>query len=691
MNARMDLARRARDAASEAVLAGGLVGAGEGLQIVWSAGAGSWPVVAAVAALGAIVLALVVRIALGVVGRVPSIARWAAAARGGSVRAIWRGVLAFAVSVTFGGLLFVGAVRIYEARRDHGDVRFAWILAIVCVLLGFVGGVIAFVVDRRVVRRFVGQKLARRELGIAIVAALVSIVAAPVFVVHRALPALTLTAIVILAAIAAAVVGAKTLRVGRHRVARIAALVVVVGAMAGAYAMNDSAPSRGAIVSHGTTSLEIARRIWAFADRDGDRYAGPGVGGADCDDDDPKRSPGALEIPGNGVDENCTGADAGDQGSRRSPRPVSADRKPAKQPNVVLISIDALRADHLGSYGYGRKTSPALDALAASGVRFVWTFTSCPSTRCAIPSMLTGRYASTLRGRAERDDVPTLASAFRSAGYDTAAITCCQRFALANKEMTGFDHVDASADVVRMSRQGQSNADIVVDNALAWLKDRDPAKPYLLWLHLYEPHFPYHAPSGPDFGDRDVDRYDTEIAYADAQLARLLPTLDPATTIVAVTADHGDEFAEHGIRFHARSLYNQVVRIPLIIRAPGATPAAPTTPVSLADVMPTLLELAGVDGPAGMNGLSLAPALHGAAPPARPMFIELIPDKQIKRDMAGVVSPPWKIIWDREANAWSLFDLTDPNDTHDRATDPQLPTLQKLLLETLDRETSRLP
>jgi arylsulfatase A-like enzyme len=395
-------------------------------------------------------------------------------------------------------------------------------------------------------------------------------------------------------------------------------------------------------------------------------------------------------LPGNSVDENCTSADAVDQGGRGAARTVA--NKPAQRPNIVLISVDALRADHLGAYGYSRKTSPVLDGLAASGVRFDWMFTSCPSTRCAIPSMLTGRYASTLRARAEREDVPTLAETFRAAGYDTAAITCCQRFALANREMTGFTWVDASADSVRMSRAGQSNADVVIDNALEWLKGRDATKPYLLWIHLYEPHFPYNAPSGPDFGDRDVDRYDTEIAYADAQLGRLLPTLDPATTAIVVTADHGDEFREHGIRFHARSLYNQVVRIPLIIRAPGAKASVVQTPVSLVDVMPTLLELAGIDGPVGMNGVSLAPALRGESTPARPILVELIPDKQIKRDMAAVVSAPWKIIWDREANAWSLFNLDDPRDARERADDePSLPSLQKLLRETLDRETSRLP
>src|SRR6185436_10610787 len=124
---------------------------------------------------------------------------------------------------------------------------------------------------------------------------------------------------------------------------------------------------------------------------------------------------------------------------------------------------------------------------------------------------------------------------------------------------------DATADTVRMRRAGQSNADAVIDRALAWLKSHDPARPYFAWLHLYEPHFPYAAPSGPGFGRSDIDRYDAEIAFADAQLARLLAAVDPGA-IVIVTSDHGEEMNEHGIRFHARSLYDQVIRVPLVIR-----------------------------------------------------------------------------------------------------------------------------
>src|SRR5262249_48338483 len=149
------------------------------------------------------------------------------------------------------------------------------------------------------------------------------------------------------------------------------------------------------------------------------------------------------------------------------------------------------------------------------------------------------------------------------------------------RDVEGFATIDISPDIARVRRAGQSNADAVADAALRWLARREPgARPFLLWLHFYDPHHPYRAPEDPTrFGASDPDRYDAEIAYADAQIGRVLAALDPRTTIVALAADHGEEFGEHGTRFHSRSLFNQAVRIPLLVRYPGAAARVVEPPV----------------------------------------------------------------------------------------------------------------
>jgi hypothetical protein len=660
----------------EAVIAGAVVGLGEAVYVVASADVGSRALVGSAAALGAITAAIVVRILLAL-ANIPATRRWAMAVREGQLSAILRALIVVGALFVFGVIAFEVGSHVHVAYRfiDAGPVGL-----LLAGVLGGAGIVIvgaAIAADRVAART--SRVVGRRARIISAIATCIALVVLPALVVHLAVPALSLPPVVVIASVVAAVLGARVLGIGAYFVSQAVAVALVVVAFVGVYLLATSPDSRGAIVSHGTLSLSVARTVWSIADRDHDGYASATVGGADCDDTDPKRNPAALDVPGNGIDENCTGGDAVPSPERLQAHPATG--APA---SIVLISIDALRADHLGSYGYPRKTSPNLDAFAATATRFDAAYTSCPSTRCAIPSLLTGRYYSTLK---PSRDVPTLAKSLRDAGWQTAAITCCARFGLATNELAGFTLVDGTADSIRMSRAGQSNADVVIDTALEWLQGRDTQKPYLLWIHLYEPHFPYSAPSGPDFGDRDIDRYDTEIAYADAQLARLFARLDPSV-IVAVTADHGDEFGEHGIRFHARSLYNQVVRVPLLVRAPGGKGRVVDTPVSLADVMPTLLDLAGVTSPAGLNGLSLAPVIRGEPAKPRPILIELLPDAQIKRDMAAVISAPWKAVWDREANAWSLYNLGDRDDRANRAGDPALPSLQKLLLETLDRETS---
>lgn len=694
----------------EAILAAALVGALEGLRVLAEAGVdagagaavAAWAVVAGVACAGAIAPAALLTGALAALARVPPLAAWTRGlAAGGPARAIavWRAGLAAAAVTAVWTAVFALSRWVHETFRFIDGGPIGLVIASIATSLAAAAAAGALALDRRVAGRLrrggrAAHALDGRRLWIAIALAAAALAAGPPAAVHAGAPELSLDPVAGASQLGAAVLAIRAARAGRRRLARIGAAAALAACAAGLWQLASVERARGLLVANGVFARAAAHQLWSLADRDGDGYAPAWIGGADCDDADPDRHPGAREIAGNGIDENCTGGDAplSAIAPRTAPRPPTG---PAPRHGIILITIDALRADHVGAYGHGRPTTPAIDAFAATATRFAWALTPCPATRCAIPALFTGRMPSIVDAEA-----PTLAGVLRGAGWETAAISCCERFARGQRDSDGFTSVDISPDATRVRRPGQSNADVVADTALDWLARRaaspDAARPFLLWLHFYDPHQPYHAPEDPArFGDRALDRYDAEIAYADQHIGRVLAALDPRTTIVAVAADHGDEFGEHGVRFHGRSLYNQVVRIPLLVRYPYAPAHVVAGPVSLADVMPTLLDLAGVAGPPGMNGRSLAASIRtGAEPAAKPILMELVPDGVITRNVAAIAYDGWKIIWDRDANAWSLFSLAeDPGDHRDRAgAEPAvLADMRQRLLEAIDRELAVPP
>lgn len=331
-----------------------------------------------------------------------------------------------------------------------------------------------------------------------------------------------------------------------------------------------------------------------------------------------------------------------------------SERQPAR--SAIIVVVDTLRADHLGTYGYGRPTSPLLDAYAREGRVFERAYSTSTWTLPSLASLYTGRFPATHRAgmssfelpnaiAANRlgPELPTLAEAFAARGFSTAAVVNNPLLEPAFGLNRGFQTYDHPHSTGRPNRR----ADEVVDRTLELL-DRWRGRSFLLVLHFVDPHLDYDAPApfGGQFsaayasrltrpvGDlnalrprlshlSDVDRdfikaaYDEEIAFVDQQLGRLRAGLAQRglleRSLVVLTADHGEEFFEHGGFEHGHAMWEEIVRVPLIIWGPGVRAGRESSPVSLVDVMPTLLEWIGVPSAVDLDGVSLWPNLATGA------------------------------------------------------------------------------
>lgn len=290
-------------------------------------------------------------------------------------------------------------------------------------------------------------------------------------------------------------------------------------------------------------------------------------------------------------------------------------RTTAAPPNVVLITVDTLRPDRLGAYGSQRALTPAIDALAARGTVFESAFTVAPVTLPAHATLLTGRLPARhgIRGNSfyalPETEIP-LAQVLRQQGYRTGAFVGAAvldgRFGL-NR---GFDRYDDSVPAgAPAGLIAERRAGTVVASAIEWLADPRP-QPFFLWVHLFDPHHPYEAPEplGSQFAGAP---YDAEVAYVDQEIGRLLRALTSRDltrgTVIVLTSDHGESLGEHGEQTHGVFLYDATLRVPLIMAGPGLPEGKRVRgdPVSLADVMPTLLGLIDVQAPPELDGHDL--------------------------------------------------------------------------------------
>ena len=370
---------------------------------------------------------------------------------------------------------------------------------------------------------------------------------------------------------------------------------------------------------------------------------------------------------------------------------------PTPRPNVIIYLIDTLRADHLGTYGYSRPTSPQIDRFAQDAAVFLDARAPSSWTRPAVASLFTGlnprRHGVNGRQEPLARELDTLAEILAGAGYDTAGFVTNGNVA----PTFAFDQGFASYRYLRESgdtHERHQLSDRLNGWAFDWLARRDsPGSPFFLYLHATDPHAPYVPPEpfrqrfapgvdpqlgwlsnvreifsgqrsdAPSVRQGLIDLYDAEIAFNDEQFGKLLDHLRQLdlydNSLILLLSDHGEEFLDHGNWEHGKTLFAEQLDVPLILKLPGGAQAGDriSGAASHADVLPTILELLGMPSPADLDGTSL---LAGSHRPRRTVFSHLA---LARRDVRAVTSRGFKLILDRSSSPHGdpvqLYDLAD--------------------------------
>ena len=354
------------------------------------------------------------------------------------------------------------------------------------------------------------------------------------------------------------------------------------------------------------------------------------------------------------------------------------DQIPRLRPlNVVVVTVDTLRPDHLRCYGYPNIETPALDGLAQRGVLFENAVAQTPLTPPSHASIFTGQNPNVHKvrntgGFVLQSSAHPLARILREQGWDTAAFigsaVLKKLFGLNNGFSVYDDEMPRPGKRNEFREDPERKASVVVDHAIDWLHKRSSDKPYFLWVHLYDPHIPYRPPE--EFARKYKGRpYDGEIAYADQQIARLFDAVaekSPAEkTVTAVLSDHGESLGEHGEHTHGVFIYDSTLRIPFLMAGPGIPAGLRVKQQARTiDFLPTLLEVMGGRAPGYVQGLSLAPAFSGKTVATDVSYAETLYPKMNMNwsELRAIRTNRWKYI---RAPRPELYDLTsDPGETN---------------------------
>ncbi|HWP43158.1 MAG TPA: sulfatase [Blastocatellia bacterium] len=414
---------------------------------------------------------------------------------------------------------------------------------------------------------------------------------------------------------------------------------------------------------HRTTQAKQHFKLvqWAV-DFDRDGYSAL-LGGGDSNDRRSDINPGQKETVGDGLDNNGIGGDLTQQDIddwRRGRSSLNKAVPAARRLNVIYIFIDALRADHLGTYGYPRNTSPNIDKLAARSVVFERAYSPAPNTFEAFPKFM---QSSHWDGHYE-----TWTEALARNGYNNLLFP--RRIATQLRYVKGMR-------VVHEPR-GKRLAE-TIDVAIRLLGSEPADKPFCAFLYATDPHRPYLKHDEFDFGPGMIDRYDGEIAFADHQFGRLFDWMEGAglfeNTMVVIMADHGESLGERGIYKHSSQLYDEQIRVPMIIYVPGIPPRRVPDFVSTVDLGATILSAVGIQPPDDYAGVSLLPLMKGEPFTHPPIYAEQTTTQDspyVRREQnlhphskkyMVITQDGYKLIYNRNAHTFELFDLkADPRE-----------------------------
>jgi hypothetical protein len=357
--------------------------------------------------------------------------------------------------------------------------------------------------------------------------------------------------------------------------------------------------------------------------------------------------------------------------------------------DYLLLTVDALRADHVSAYGYPRPTTPNIDRLSREGASFDRAYCPTPHTSYSVTSMMTGKYLRPLLTLGLGQDSDTWADYLRRYGWRTAAFYPPAvffidetRFSRFESEHLGFEYAKVEfADPELRERQ-----------VAGYLEGAPPGRPLFLWVHFFEPHEPYvmhdsHMFSGG--ASADIDAYDSEVATADegiGRIVRLMRERRPGAVVI-VTADHGEEFGEHGGRYHGTTVYEEQVRVPMVIVGPGVAPGQRiATVVQTVDLLPTALSALGIPRPARLRGRDLGPVLTRSVGTDDPGLALSETD-----DYSLLASGGERLVCDRRAGACAMYrPKSDPTEQHDVADDdPDRVVQLRAILRSAERDHGR--